>query len=68
VRDLVGFRGVRAPDGEIAARADLYVHDGVAQIESVFTAEEHRGKGYARALMTSLLAEAAGAGLMPGPA
>ncbi|MGN9844090.1 GNAT family N-acetyltransferase [Nonomuraea sp. H19] len=57
--DLVGFRGVRAPDGEIAARADLYVHDGVAQIEGVFTGEEHRGKGYARALMASLLAEAA---------
>ncbi|WP_052422471.1 GNAT family N-acetyltransferase [Nonomuraea candida] len=57
--DTVGFRGVRAPGGSIAARADLYVHGGVAQIESVFTGEEHRGKGHARALMLALLAEAA---------
>ncbi|MEV0822352.1 GNAT family N-acetyltransferase [Nonomuraea rubra] len=62
--DTVGFRGVRTPSGEIAARADLYVHGGVAQIESVFTGEEHRGKGYARALMNALLAEAAGAELV----
>ncbi|MGP4103935.1 GNAT family N-acetyltransferase [Nonomuraea sp. KM90] len=60
----VGFHGVRAPDGEIAARADLYAHDGVAQIESVFTGEPYRGKGYARALMTALLGEAAGAELI----
>ncbi|GAA2818908.1 GNAT family N-acetyltransferase [Nonomuraea rubra] len=62
--DTVGFRGVRTPSGEIAARADLYAHGGVAQIESVFTGEEHRGKGYARALMNALLAEAAGAELV----
>jgi GNAT superfamily N-acetyltransferase len=60
----VGFRGVRAPSGELAARADLYVHGGVAQIESVFTGEEHRGKGHARALMSALLAEAAEAELI----
>ncbi|WP_336206511.1 GNAT family N-acetyltransferase [Nonomuraea sp. LPB2021202275-12-8] len=58
--DLVGFRGVRAPDGELAARADLYVHDGVAQIEDVYTTTRHRGRGHARTLMRSLLAEAAG--------
>ncbi|MFG1695084.1 GNAT family N-acetyltransferase [Nonomuraea sp. NPDC049309] len=57
--DVVRFYGVRAPDGEVAARADLYVHDGVAQIESVFTSPLHRGSGHARALMTALLAEAA---------
>ncbi|MEV5890278.1 GNAT family N-acetyltransferase [Nonomuraea fuscirosea] len=62
--DTVGFRGVRAPDGEIAARADLYVHGGVAQTESVFTAEAYRGKGYARTLMNALLAEAAEAELI----
>ncbi|TMR98582.1 GNAT family N-acetyltransferase [Nonomuraea basaltis] len=62
--DVVAFRGVRAPDGELAARADLYAHGGVAQIEDVFTGEEHRGKGYSRALMTALLAEAAGAALI----
>lgn len=58
--DLVGFRGVRAADGELAARADLYVHDGVAQIEDVYTALRHRGRGHARTLLRSLLAEAAG--------
>jgi ribosomal protein S18 acetylase RimI-like enzyme len=58
--DLVGFRGVRAPGGELAARADLYVHDGVAQIEDVYTAPRHRGRGHARTLLRSLLAEAAG--------
>ncbi|MEV5504481.1 GNAT family N-acetyltransferase [Nonomuraea fuscirosea] len=62
--DTVGFRGVRAPDGEIAARADLYVHGGVAQIESVLTAEAYRGKGYARTLMNALLAEVADAELI----
>ncbi|MFG1968837.1 GNAT family N-acetyltransferase [Nonomuraea fuscirosea] len=62
--DTVGFRGVRAPDGEIAARADLYVHGGVAQIESVLTAEAYRGKGYARTLMYALLAEVADAELI----
>ncbi|TDB99726.1 GNAT family N-acetyltransferase [Nonomuraea longispora] len=65
--DLVGFRAVRAgdgPDGEIAARADLYVDGGIAQIESVFTSMPHRGKGHARALMAALLAEAAEAELI----
>jgi ribosomal protein S18 acetylase RimI-like enzyme len=62
--DLVGFRGVRAPGGELAARADLYVHDGVAQIEDVYTAPHHRGRGHARALLRSLLAEAAGGELV----
>ncbi|MFI7640124.1 GNAT family N-acetyltransferase [Nonomuraea sp. NPDC049400] len=62
--DAVSFWGVRAPDGEIAARADLYVHGGVAQIESVFTGEGHRGKGHARALMSALLAQVAEAELV----
>ncbi|MFG3438180.1 GNAT family N-acetyltransferase [Nonomuraea sp. NPDC047897] len=58
--DVVQFRGVREADGRIAARADLYAHDGVAQIESVYTGARHRGRGHARALMTALLADAAG--------
>ncbi|MEV4568766.1 hypothetical protein AB0K12_33775 [Nonomuraea sp. NPDC049419] len=57
--DVVRFHGVRTTSGEIAARADLYVHDGVAQIENVFTGHLHRGAGHARTLMTALLAEAA---------
>jgi ribosomal protein S18 acetylase RimI-like enzyme len=62
--DLVGFRGVRAPDGTLAARADLYVHEGTAQIEDVYTDARHRGRGHARALLRSLLAEAAGSDLI----
>ncbi|MFG1946979.1 GNAT family N-acetyltransferase [Nonomuraea sp. NPDC048826] len=63
--DKVVFRGVRGADGEPAARADLYVHDGVAQIEDLVTGMRHRGRGHARALMLSLLAEAtAAAGLV----
>ncbi|NUW38865.1 GNAT family N-acetyltransferase [Nonomuraea rhodomycinica] len=58
--DVVRFRGVRAGGGEIAARAELYVQDGVAQIESVHTGTRHRGRGHARALVRALLAEAAG--------
>ncbi|MFI7444575.1 GNAT family N-acetyltransferase [Nonomuraea indica] len=58
--DVVQFRGVRDADGRIAARADLYAHDGVAQIESVHTGTRHRGRGHARTLMTALLADAAG--------
>ncbi|MGI5271413.1 GNAT family N-acetyltransferase [Nonomuraea sp. CA-218870] len=57
----VGFRGVRAAGGDLAAHADLYVHDGVAQIEELVTAVRHRGRGHARALMLSLLAEATSA-------
>ncbi|NRQ39536.1 GNAT family N-acetyltransferase [Nonomuraea sp. NN258] len=64
--DTVAFRGVRDADGALAATADLYLHDGVAQIESVVTVEAYRGRGHARTLLTSMLAEtaAAGAGLV----
>jgi GNAT superfamily N-acetyltransferase len=61
--DVVEFHGVRDPDGQVAARADLYAHEGVAQIENVYTRERYRGKGYSRALMTAMLARAAGAEL-----
>ncbi|MFI6812038.1 GNAT family N-acetyltransferase [Nonomuraea sp. NPDC050328] len=64
--DRVGFRAVRDGSGEIAARADLYVQDGVAEIADVVTEPRFRKKGHARALVTALLAEAgrAGAGLV----
>ncbi|MFI7612215.1 GNAT family N-acetyltransferase [Nonomuraea terrae] len=60
----VGFHAIRTAEGEIAARADLYVHSGVAQIENLFTTERHRSRGYARALMAAMLAAAAGAELI----
>src|SRR5690606_41702651 len=46
----VVFRGVRAADGEVAARADLYVHDG--------RSEEHTSELQSRAnLVCRLLLE-----------
>jgi ribosomal protein S18 acetylase RimI-like enzyme len=49
-------------DGEVAGYADLY-HDGhTAQIEDVATLPEHRGRGYASALVLRGLAEARRAG------
>jgi ribosomal protein S18 acetylase RimI-like enzyme len=48
--------------GEVAAYVDLY-HDGrTAQIEDLATLEEHRGRGYASALVLHALQEARDAG------
>jgi ribosomal protein S18 acetylase RimI-like enzyme len=48
--------------GEVAAYVDLY-HDGrTAQIEDLATLEEHRGRGYASALVLRALQEARRAG------
>src|SRR5262249_16776971 len=38
-------------EGEVAAYADLYIGDAIAQIEDVLTVEEHRNRGYASALV-----------------
>jgi ribosomal protein S18 acetylase RimI-like enzyme len=38
-------------DGEIVSWADLYVAQGVGQVEDVATKEEHRGHGYATAVV-----------------
>jgi ribosomal protein S18 acetylase RimI-like enzyme len=55
------FFAVRV-DGEVAASVDLY-HDGrTAQIEDLATLEEHRGRGYASALVVRALEEARQAG------
>jgi ribosomal protein S18 acetylase RimI-like enzyme len=49
-------------DGEVVGYADLY-HDGhTAQIEDVATLAEHRGRGYASALVLRALEEARRAG------
>ena len=48
--------------GEVVAYVDLY-HDGrTAQIEDLATLEEHRGRGYASALVLRALEEARQAG------
>ena len=62
VASLVSWRGrleerVRARffvgtiDGTQAGACELYRHEGVAMVEDVFTLEEHRGRGVARAVV-----------------
>jgi ribosomal protein S18 acetylase RimI-like enzyme len=51
------FFAVRA-DGEIVSWADLYVAQGVGQVEDVATKEEHRGRGYATAVVLRAADEA----------
>lgn len=50
------FFGVPFGD-DIVAWTDLYVAQGVAQIEDVATVEEHRGKGYATAVVLRAIEE-----------
>jgi GNAT superfamily N-acetyltransferase len=59
------FFGVEV-NGEIVAWSDLYVAQGVGQVEDVATVPEHRGKGYATAVVLRAVEEArqAGAGLV----
>lgn len=60
-RATTRFFGVRV-DGEIVSWADLYLAQGVGQVEDVATKEEHRGKGYATAVVLRAAAEARAAG------
>jgi ribosomal protein S18 acetylase RimI-like enzyme len=50
------------PDGEIAARCQLYSLPGVSQIENVYTAPGYRRRGLARALLAHAAREARAAG------
>jgi ribosomal protein S18 acetylase RimI-like enzyme len=45
-------------DGEVVSYADLYLEPPTAQIEDVGTLEEHRGKGYASAVVLRAAAAA----------
>lgn len=45
------FLAVRDGAGRVVARTDLYVSGEWAQVEEVLTADEHRGRGYATALV-----------------
>jgi len=49
-------------DGEAVAWTDLYVADGVAQVEDVATVEPHRGRGYASAVVLRAAVEGRNAG------
>ena len=55
------FFGV-VDDGEVVAYADLYVDPPDAQVEDVGTLEEHRGRGYASAVVLHAAQEARRAG------
>jgi len=63
--DEIGARFfvARADDGTtIASSCELYVHDGVCQVESVDTLQEHRGRGFARACVLRAADEGRAAG------
>jgi ribosomal protein S18 acetylase RimI-like enzyme len=49
-------------DGEIVAWSDLYLAQGMAQVEDVATKEAHRGKGYATAVVMQAVEDARAAG------
>jgi ribosomal protein S18 acetylase RimI-like enzyme len=61
--DRIGARfiGVRV-DGEPVGYCELYVRDGLAQIEDVNTLEAFRGRGLARAFVTCAIREGLAAG------
>lgn len=49
-------------DGQFAGSCELYMHEGVAQVESVNTLEEFRGRGVARNVVLRAVHEAKAAG------
>ena len=64
LRSLVDWRGrleervgarffVGSVDGQRAGACELYLHEGVAMVEDVFTLEEFQGRGVARAVVTA---------------
>ncbi|GAA3063043.1 hypothetical protein Aglo01_53430 [Actinokineospora globicatena] len=58
----VTFLGVRDDNGDVIARGELYVADGVAQFEDVIVRAEHRGKGLGKQLFSAALHRSAAAG------
>jgi ribosomal protein S18 acetylase RimI-like enzyme len=60
-RATTRFFGVRVK-GEIVSWSDLYVAQGVGQVEDVATEPEHRGRGYATAVVVRAAEEARRAG------
>ena len=63
LRDRAETRFFGVPvDDEIVAWTDLYLAQGMAQVEDVATFEEHRGRGYASAVVMRAVREAQAAG------
>lgn len=62
--DVVHFFGARTEEGEVASWADLYLNQatGIAQIEDLVTSEAHLRRGYADAVLTTVLRLAADKG------
>nr|BFD95708.1 hypothetical protein KitaXyl93_70680 [Kitasatospora sp. Xyl93] len=62
--ERVQLLGARAADGEVAAWTDLYLEPalGIAQVEDLMTAEAHRRRGHADAVLAAALRRAADAG------
>jgi GNAT superfamily N-acetyltransferase len=58
----VTFLGVRDASGDVVARGELCVSEGLAQFENIVTRPEHRGKGYAKGLVIEALHRARDAG------
>jgi ribosomal protein S18 acetylase RimI-like enzyme len=56
------FLGARDTEGHVIARVDLYVHDGIAQVEEVMTDPAHQGRGLASLLVTEAVVRAQAAG------
>jgi GNAT superfamily N-acetyltransferase len=64
--DRIGARSFVAwVDGEPAGCCELYLHDGVAQIENVDTLERFRNRGVARAFLAAAIGAAREAGAEP---
>jgi GNAT superfamily N-acetyltransferase len=60
---IVPTRSLGVTDGaDVVSYASLYVEDGVAEIDDVATNVEHRGRGYARAIVLRCVEEARKAG------
>ncbi len=49
-------------DGLIASTCELFCHERIAQVESVMTVEQYRGRGYASAVISRASTEARAAG------
>jgi ribosomal protein S18 acetylase RimI-like enzyme len=63
LRDRAATRFFGVPvDDEIVAWSDLYLAQGMAQVEDVATLEEHRRQGYASAVVIRAVREAQAAG------